>query len=36
MFTEPEINKDPVNSCVSSDVSPNLVDPDVYITEEVT
>ena len=35
MFTEPLINNEPVNSCVSSIVFPNFVEPEVYTTEEL-
>ena len=35
-FNEPVILTLPVKSCVSSCVSPNLVEPDVYIIEELT
>ena len=34
--TEPDVRNEPVNWCRSSDVSPNLVEPDEYKTEDVT
>ena len=37
MFNDPEcIKTEPVNWCVSSNVSPNLVEPDEYKTEDET
>ena len=35
-INEPVILTEPVNVWVSSNVSPNLVEPDVYIIEELT
>ena len=35
-LTFPSTNTDPVNWCVSSDVSPNFVDPDEYMTDDET
>ena len=33
---EPVIDTEPVNSCVSSKLSPNFVEPDVYIIDELS